>query len=349
MTHVESGGLPPLTASFRPWNDTFEPEANIVKGYAVTAGAGIMEASPEIWVPRLLRHFKLAPTSTSGLAPSHQQVLTIPDSEFALTNPDNRAYYMDTQGILPFQHTYGNLNLSMSKPHFLDCDPLVASAISGLAPANSSLHDTFLTVYNGVLVGANHRIQINFLWPGPMMMNNTDQVTGEPESAQTTWFPHTRPTQLPLYWYDEHFDIPEPPQFPTPPPPPPTPAPPQCDPEKGCNVCEACCKTYISDGAPCMECAMLECGAECNPVVGCNVCEACCKPYIGDGAQCDDCVAHVPTPAPPPAPPSTCSCFPCGSYVPTTSWGGLRNASRRLQPNGRQPYSRLLQPAMQHS
>ena len=30
---------------------------------------------------------------------------------------------------------------------------------------------------------------------------------------------------------------------------------------------------------------------ECNPTKGCNVCDECCEPYIPDGTMCDACVS----------------------------------------------------------
>ena len=43
---------------------------------------------------------------------------------------------------------------------------------------------------------------------------------------------------------------------------------------------------------------------ECNPAKGCNVCAACCQSYLPDGPSCDQCVqaSCPPTPAPAPGP-----------------------------------------------
>lgn len=49
-----------------------------------------------------------------------------------------------------------------------------------------------------------------------------------------------------------------------------------------------------------------ESGHECNATKGCNVCLACCKSYIGDGKPCNRCVkqeCHGPPAPPGPAPP----------------------------------------------
>eukprot|EP01047_Picozoa_sp_COSAG01_P078594 COSAG01_NODE_14582_length_1435_cov_33.800898_1_plen_376_part_01 len=56
---------------------------------------------------------------------------------------------------------------------------------------------------------------------------------------------------------------------------------------------------------------------ECNSTVGCNVCAACCHSYIRDGAPCDECVkqqCHAP-PAPPP-PPSPSLLSACDATCP---------------------------------
>jgi hypothetical protein len=50
-------------------------------------------------------------------------------------------------------------------------------------------------------------------------------------------------------------------------------------------------------------------GNKCNPAKTCNVCKACCQSYIVDGAPCDSCAKQncQPTPAlptPKPAPPT---------------------------------------------
>ena len=39
----------------------------------------------------------------------------------------------------------------------------------------------------------------------------------------------------------------------------------QCDPSKGCNVCGACCESYITDGTDCDACAAKQCNATATP------------------------------------------------------------------------------------
>ena len=52
-------------------------------------------------------------------------------------------------------------------------------------------------------------------------------------------------------------------RFPLPPPPgpPPPPPKPECQPARGCNVCAACCHSYIVDGAPCADCVHQQCSS----------------------------------------------------------------------------------------
>lgn len=76
----------------------------------------------------------------------------------------------------------------------------------------------------------------------------------------------------------------------------PTPSHNECNPSKTCNVCSACCHSYIDDGTECDNCVKAECppapapAPVCLPSKGCNVCSACCKSYITDGSECTACV-----------------------------------------------------------
>jgi chitinase len=66
-----------------------------------------------------------------------------------------------------------------------------------------------------------------------------------------------------------------------------------CDPSKGCNVCDECCKSYLSDQAECDACVDSQCSSSsniCDPSKGCNVCDSCCKSYITDPTSCNACV-----------------------------------------------------------
>jgi len=67
----------------------------------------------------------------------------------------------------------------------------------------------------------------------------------------------------------------------------------QCDPSKTCNVCDACCASYMTDSIVCDACVKTECPQQnkCQDESSCNVCGACCRAYITDGVPCDACVA----------------------------------------------------------
>ena len=94
----------------------------------------------------------------------------------------------------------------------------------------------------------------------------------------------------------------------------------ECNPQKTCNVCAACCKSYIADGKECDDCVTSACPKtnECNPAKTCNVCDACCKPYIEDGKECNDCVkADCTGPSPAPVPPTPSSPTPGPVPKPT--------------------------------
>ena len=69
----------------------------------------------------------------------------------------------------------------------------------------------------------------------------------------------------------------------------------ECNPSRGCNVCDDCCKSYIPDGAPCDGCVAEKCNP-CKPdstgKCGKDVCRFCCNPFIGQ-EQCASCVTSV--------------------------------------------------------
>eukprot|EP00049_Salpingoeca_infusionum_P009234 m.153028 g.153028 ORF g.153028 m.153028 type:complete len:567 (-) comp14278_c0_seq1:690-2390(-) len=67
----------------------------------------------------------------------------------------------------------------------------------------------------------------------------------------------------------------------------------QCNPTKGCNVCDACCKSWITDQATCDACVQSQCKPKnvCAPVAQCNVCKACCQSFLTNQTECDGCVS----------------------------------------------------------
>lgn len=85
-----------------------------------------------------------------------------------------------------------------------------------------------------------------------------------------------------------------------------------CNPAVGCNVCAACCQSWIPDQNTCDACVSSSCQPNiCDPSKGCNVCAACCLSWIGNQDACDACTAascsgpSPPGPSPPgPSPPA---------------------------------------------
>ena len=60
-------------------------------------------------------------------------------------------------------------------------------------------------------------------------------------------------------------------------------------PDSGCNVCGACCASYLSDQGACDGCVTDECAVTnvCVPDAGCNVCDACCASYLSGQDACE--------------------------------------------------------------
>ena len=64
-----------------------------------------------------------------------------------------------------------------------------------------------------------------------------------------------------------------------------------CNPAVGCNVCPACCRTYLTNQFDCDACVTIKCSInECYPPSDCNVCTTCCSDFIISEAQCNLCV-----------------------------------------------------------
>ena len=63
-----------------------------------------------------------------------------------------------------------------------------------------------------------------------------------------------------------------------------------CSGDASCNVCPACCKSYLKPAAVCAACVKQECPKVCSGDASCNVCPACCKSYLKPDAVCKACV-----------------------------------------------------------
>lgn len=65
-----------------------------------------------------------------------------------------------------------------------------------------------------------------------------------------------------------------------------------CTPAGSCNVCAACCQTYLKNPSDCDACVLQQCKPNiCTPAADCNVCSACCQTYLKDQTDCDSCTA----------------------------------------------------------
>eukprot|EP00812_Abedinium_dasypus_P013042 NODE_6552_length_497_cov_268.271493.p3 GENE.NODE_6552_length_497_cov_268.271493~~NODE_6552_length_497_cov_268.271493.p3 ORF type:complete len:140 (+),score=25.39 NODE_6552_length_497_cov_268.271493:3-422(+) len=64
----------------------------------------------------------------------------------------------------------------------------------------------------------------------------------------------------------------------------------ECNPAKGCNVCDACCRDFIPDGRQCRSCYEEECKVcsshpnICTAPAQCRT--ACCHDYVGNCTAC---------------------------------------------------------------
>ena len=65
-----------------------------------------------------------------------------------------------------------------------------------------------------------------------------------------------------------------------------------CNPSRGCNVCSACCQSYIPEGDACDGCVAQNCNPckpDSNSKCGPNVCSYCCNEFIGQ-SECGSCI-----------------------------------------------------------
>lgn len=64
-----------------------------------------------------------------------------------------------------------------------------------------------------------------------------------------------------------------------------------CNPTVGCNVCNTCCRTYLTNQFDCDACVAIKCSSSvCYPKALCNVCSPCCSKYFTSKTQCNLCV-----------------------------------------------------------
>ena len=104
-------------------------------------------------------------------------------------NPD---YYMCIDGCANVYPCQG-IPAYLSKPHFLDGDPILTSSVSGMKP-NKEDHDTYFEVepITGITMKGRTRMQVNF------MTSQTD-----------LWYPNITEAMMPIVWFEDRSEITE--------------------------------------------------------------------------------------------------------------------------------------------
>ena len=112
----------------------------------------------------------------------------------ATMNPQNAGFYsFGPSGLLNFSiYAPFNLPIFVSKPHFLDTDPIVSRNISGLMP-NRSKHDSYVNVepLTGFVLGAAKKLQFN------VQLNRSDTQRGMKNLPNVLF---------PIFWASETGD-----------------------------------------------------------------------------------------------------------------------------------------------
>jgi len=120
----------------------------------------------------------------------------------ASTYPNNAVYYaFGPSGSLNLTRGYYGAEIFITKPHFLDADPILLNGVNGLSPPDSDKHDTTIDVEpnSGFVMRAFKRMQINVrMYPFP------------------TWclfpfieFPNITSGYWPVAWFEESGEIPD--------------------------------------------------------------------------------------------------------------------------------------------
>lgn len=64
-----------------------------------------------------------------------------------------------------------------------------------------------------------------------------------------------------------------------------------CNPVMGCNVCQECCRSYLTNRFDCDACVAIKCAKNvCYPTNKCNTCSTCCTPIYLHNSDCNKCV-----------------------------------------------------------
>lgn len=218
-TYTSTGELKKAAAYVRPWGNSSrcaEGSAELQAECAAAARVGgntgtqftpnqSKNQSLEVWVPNIFRHVFIV--NAGGTTIQHEGITplkyTIPPSAFAPSELNAAAYDMiaTPPGTLNLTKLQRGLDVSMSKPHFLDADRALYEAIDGWSKPDPEKHDTFIAVepITGASMLAHQRLQLN-LRLHPLVVNaNT--------SAEYTWFGNVSDATLPLLWVDQFGNI----------------------------------------------------------------------------------------------------------------------------------------------
>ena len=104
-------------------------------------------------------------------------------------NPDYYMYIDGCANVYPCQ----GIPAYLSKPHFLDGDPILLSSVVGMKP-DKGAHDLYFEVepITGITMKGRTRMQVNF------MTSKTD-----------LWYPNVTEALMPIVWFEERSEITE--------------------------------------------------------------------------------------------------------------------------------------------
>jgi hypothetical protein len=147
--------------------------------------------APKIFNPDLMRVIDMVYIGKTSVFGVELNRYTFAPKTFS----PNENYYMKTQGLINAQpvEKYKGVPVLVSKPHFLDSDPSVISAIEGIEP-NRIDHETYIDVepISGVTMHARERVQVNF------NVSSDEYFTSDINT-----------TVMPIAWYERSGIVPK--------------------------------------------------------------------------------------------------------------------------------------------
>ncbi|XP_065833742.1 lysosome membrane protein 2-like [Oscarella lobularis] len=158
---VEWDGMPHLDY----WNGTYANMINGTEGFLFRSGLKLGD-NLTVFVDDLFRSANLTCNQMAELESISLLRCVIPQWELqnATVNPKNAEWYANTySGLLNESSANYRAPIFISKPHYLDVDPEVATNITGLRGPDRQLDDTFLDIepITGALFRTFKRLQAN--------------------------------------------------------------------------------------------------------------------------------------------------------------------------------------------